>query len=129
MTMTRPAPPTGCSPSPAALTGVVSLLDEAQRELATIDLAALLIEVQDLIAPIATGRLPQRPSHGALSPAHPRLAPAARMYERAVRVALCECLVVQPPAALSALGRWLDGHLEDLAGRPRGCGLGGPGGG
>jgi hypothetical protein len=121
------APP-GLTTRSEPISETVALLDEAHRTLAAQDLAALLLEVRRLIAPLAAGS-PPPPLVRTLPLRHPALSPASRVYLRPIAAELSTLRAPGSPSSPRAEAYGLlDAYLDDLAGRPKGSALPEPAG-
>jgi hypothetical protein len=106
------------------LAPIIDLLDEAHRELTVPDLAAVLLEVDQLAAVLDASRAPSLRPDQAMTGSDPRLTPAGRAYRSTAAERFCECVGgPHSPGELTNLGTRLEAYIEEVAARPTGSAI------
>ncbi len=106
------------------LAPVIDLLDEAHRELTVPDLAAVLLEVDQLAAVLGASRVPSLGPDQAMTGSDPGLTAAGRAYRSMAAERFCECIGgPRRPGELTDLGTRLEAYIEEVAARPTGSAI------
>jgi hypothetical protein len=110
-------------PAPAVEAGIVTLIDEAQAELAQEEFVAALAVLRRETDLLRGGRIPARP-RGRLREGQPELTAHARQHLRPIRLELSRVAryVDVSGGSLSALGERIADYLDSvMLTRPAGC--------
>ena len=106
------------------LAPVIDILDEAHRELTVQDLAAVLLEVDQLAAVLGAPRVSSlRPDRAVTSPGS-RLTAAGWAYRCTAAARFCECIGgPHRPGEVTDLTTRLEAYIEEVAARPTGSAI------
>lgn len=100
----------------SAITPVATLLDTAHAELATPELAELLLSLEEPASRLVAAERPPDEAPASLSP-------PAMAVVLPIRRLLHEASGSGSPEARARLGGWLVDYLDEVAARPRGAAL------